>query len=123
MITLTTSKAVPIVLGGSATVNYDKLVVTSIGYDTISKTISGNCKVVCTLDAAQTPYLGTYTIFPQASPATISISIPSFPFNRTVNLTAGQITAVLGWFDTVQAQIEGGFITVGEVAGTQSTGV
>jgi hypothetical protein len=123
VITLTTPKAVSIVLGGAATVNYDKLVVTQISYDTIAKQITGQCKVVCTADAAQTPLVGNFTIFPQNAPATISISIPLFPFTRTINLTAPQITSVLGWFDTNQAQIEGGFISVGEVAGVQSTGV
>lgn len=123
MITLTTPKPVPIVLGGSATVSYDKLVVTSINYDTISKQISGSVRITCTADAAQTPLTGTFSILPQVSPATITLSVSGFPFNRTLNLTAGQVTSVLGWFDTVQAQIESGFITVGEVAGSQSAGV
>jgi hypothetical protein len=123
MITLTNPKVVNTVLGGTATVNYDKLVVTNISYDTINKQISGQVKVTCTLDAAQIPLLGNFSILPQASPATVTLTIAGFPFNRTINLTGAQQTSVLGWFDTNQAQIENGFISVVMAAGTQATGV
>lgn len=123
MITLTNPKVVNTVLGGTATVNYDKLVVTQVSYDTIAKQITGTARVTCTADAAQIPLIGSFSILPQNSPATITLTIQGFPFNRTLNLTGAQQTAVLGWFDTNQAQIENGFISVVMAAGTQATGV
>lgn len=123
MITLTNAKAVPNVLGGTSTVSYDKFVVTAINYDTVNKRINGSIKLTCTADTAQTPLLGSFSILPQASPAVIQIDVPDVPFHRIINLSGAQQTAVLGWFDTVQAQIENGMISIGAIAGTQSTGV
>jgi hypothetical protein len=123
MITLTTPKVVNTVLGGSTTVNYDKVVITNLTYDILLKRINGQIKLVCTADSSQTPILGTIQIYPNANPQIAQVDFPSLPFTRTVGLNAGQITSVLGWFDTVQAQVESGLVSVGIIAGTQSTGV
>lgn len=122
MITLTVPKPFNSVLGSNTTVNYDKVVITQLSYDILNKRIDGQCKIVCTADTSQSPILGNLQIYPNANPQIASITFPSLPFTKTVGLNGPQITSVLGWFDTVQAQVEGGFISIGAIAGTQSTG-
>lgn len=123
MITLTTPKVVNSVLGGSTTVNYDKVVVTQLSYDIINKRIDGQVKIVCSTDSSQTPITGVVQIYPNGSPQIATVTFPNLPFTKTVGLNGAQITSVLGWFDTVQAQVESGLISVVIVAGVQSTGV
>jgi hypothetical protein len=120
MITLTTPKAVATVLGGSTTVNYDKLVMMNATYDIIALRISGQLKLVCSADGSQQPIFGTYTI--DAAAQTVTVSFPQLPFQRTIVLTAGQVTTVDGWISGAQNQLEAGLINVGEIAGTQSSG-
>jgi hypothetical protein len=120
MITLTTPKAVATVLGGSATVNYDKLVMMNATYDIIALRISGQLKLVCSADGSQQPIFGTYTI--DAAASTVTVTFSQLPFQRTIALTPAQVTTVDGWITTAQNQLESGLISVGEIAGTQVAG-
>lgn len=120
MITLTTPKSVNNVLGSATTVSYDKVVITSLSYDIVAKLISGAIKLVSSTIGSQTPIIGTVTI--SVSSATATVLFPTLAFSSTVALSGPQTTSVQGWFDTVQAQVEGGLVSVGIIAGTQSTG-
>jgi hypothetical protein len=122
MITLTNPKTVNNVLGGTATVAYDKFVATSITYDILNKKINGTVRVTCTADSAQTPLYGTFVIAPQAAPAILQVDIPNVPFFRIINLSATQQTTVNGWFTSDQNTIEAGFISIGAILGTQTSG-
>lgn len=120
MIILTTPKAVSTVLGGSTTVNYDKIVLMQATYDVINQQIAGQLKLVCSSDGSQQPLLGSYII--DAAAQTVTVSFSQLPFQRTIVLTAAQVSTVQGWISAAQNQIEQGLINVGEIAGAQSSG-
>ena len=48
--------------------------------------------------------------------------LPQLDFQAHVTLTTGQQNAVQTWLNDSQSQVEGGLITVGIAAGTESAG-
>jgi hypothetical protein len=122
LISLTTPIAVKSVLGGSATVNYDKVVIDHISYSPTQQTIGAAITLSASADPGQTPLLGNLLIVAQGQ-GYIDVQIPDLPFHRRIALTAGQQTTVQGWISAAQNQVELGTISVGVMAGTQSAGI
>lgn len=122
MITLTTPQTVKTVLGGSATVGYDKVVLTQITYDPVQQTIRAGVILSASADASQTPLQGSLLIIAQGT-GSVELQIGDILFRRKLNLTAAQQTAVQGWITASQNQVEQGLVSIGLISGNQSNGV
>ncbi len=121
MITLTNPVKVPASLGGLATLNYDKLVITSINADPVNGTITAQVRLTVSGDTAQPPILGTLSI------STINnvfalLEIPTLGFYHSISI-GGALSVIQGWITALQNNIEAGMVSTGAITGTQTTGV
>lgn len=121
MITLTTPPQVNSVLGGSAPINYDKLVIGPFTMDGVAQTIRATVRLTSTTTPSMAPITGTLTI--QVPASELIIEVGQLDFYRRIVLSGPQNTSVLGQIETAQAQIENGLVSLGIVAGTRSAGV
>lgn len=121
MITLTTPAQVNSVLGGNAPISYDKFVLSSITYDTVNKVVSARITISSSANPDMQAVDGSMTI--NCATAKLTIQVQQLDFYRQVVLTGPQNTFVT---DNVirasQNTLESGLVTLGVVAGTQSTG-
>lgn len=120
MITLTTPPQVQSVLGGTTTVAYDKLVVSTIGYNILDKTISAQLRLSSSSSPQMEALPGTLTIRHATSEVILTIDHPAF--RRRLLLSSPQVAAVQTLLDEAQADIENGMISLGVVAGTRTAG-
>ncbi len=123
MITLTTPIQVPDVLGSGQTVGYDKVRIVSIIADPVSMTISAQVQLMVSSNPNQPMITGTLTIVATGGSPSVSISIPNLHTYWGAALTGAQVSTVQGWITGLQNSVEGGIVSVGGVAGTQSAGV
>lgn len=121
MITLTTAPQINSVLGGSAPVAYNKLVIGPFTMDPIGQTISGQLRLTSTGTPTMQPILGTLSI--SVPTATVKVEVPQLDFYRQITTNSPQNTSILSWIETAQAQIENGLIAVNIIAGTRTSGV
>lgn len=121
MITLTTPAQINSVLGGNAPIAYNKLVLAPLTMDGVNQTIAGTVRLTATASASMQPIVGTLRISVPA--AELVIEVPQLDFYRRIVLSSAQNTAVLGYIEAAQAQVEGGLISLGVIAGTRTAGV
>lgn len=122
MITLTTPRALQIVLGGNTAVNYNKLVVGPFTEDALTQRITATLVLTATASALASPILGTLTIdIPGGNKLTLTV--PQLDISTTVTLTSPQATAIIAAIESAQAALENGLITLGVVAGVRTAGV
>lgn len=121
MITLTTAPAINSVLGGSAPVSYNKLVIGPFTMDGVQQTITGQLRLTSTSNPTMQPIVGSLTISVPA--ATVKVEVAQLDFYRQITTTSPQNTSILGWIETAQAQIESGLIAVNIISGTRTSGV
>jgi len=122
MITLTTPRALQIVLGGATSVNYNKLVVGPFTEDGITQKVSATLVLTATASVLASPILGTLTIdIPGGNK--LKLEVPQLDISTTITLTSPQATAIINAIESAQAALENGLITLGVVAGTRSAGV
>jgi hypothetical protein len=121
MITLTTPASVNSVLGGNAPISYDKFVLASITYDTVNKQVTSQITISSSANPDMQAVTGSMTI--NCVTAKLTIAVPQLDFYRQVTLTGPQNTFVT---DNVirasQNTLESGLVTLGVVAGVQTTG-
>lgn len=120
MITLTTPASINSVLGGNSPVAYPKLVLVPMNLDPINRTISATVRITSTTNPDMQPIMGTLNI--NAVSGLLEIGVPQLDFLRRVSLNASQKTAVETIINNAQNAMESGLITLGVIAGTQSTG-
>lgn len=120
MITLTTAPQINSILGGSAPVAYNKLVIGPFTMDPVNQTITGQLRLTSTAVPAMQPLVGSLTI--SVPGANVKVEVPQLNFYRQITTSSAQNTSILGWIEAAQAQIENGLIAVGIIAGTRSTG-
>lgn len=120
MITLTTPKQVNSVLGGAATVAYDKLVLSSIVYNPLDLSLRAQVKITSTSAPSMQPIVGDLVILPSGQ---LAIEAERLDFYRQVVLSSGQLASVQTMIRDAQNALESGLIAVGVVAGSQSAGV
>lgn len=120
MITLTTAPSINSILGGSAPIAYNKLVIGPFTMDPVNQTITGSLRLTSTLNATMQPIVGTLTI--SVPTATVKVEVAQLDFYRQITTTSPQNTSILGWIEAAQAQIENGLIAVAVIAGTRSAG-
>ncbi len=122
MITLTTPRALQIVLGGNTAVSYNKLVVGPFTENAITQTVSATLVLTATASAQASPIRGTLTIdVPGGNKLTLEV--PQLDISTTLTLTSPQATSVIAAIESAQAALENGLISLGVVAGTRSAGV
>lgn len=120
MITLTGGYPIRTVLGGTATVNYDKLVVVP-KIDPVNESIVGSILISSSAEPDMPVIQGTLTI--SAKRADLEIRIEYLDFYRKITLTTPQNDAVKAIIADAQDAIEDGLISLGVVDGVQSSGV
>lgn len=120
MITLTTPPAIKVVLGGNTTAAYDKMVLTNIAYDVANMAIRCTITLTSTAEPEQTPIKGNLEI--NTATSRLALEIEQLGFNRRIALSSGQNSSAQTIIRNAQNAIEAGIITIGVVAGVQSTG-
>ncbi len=120
MITLTTPPEVLAVLGGTTKVAYEKMVLTSIAFNTPG--LSSNCTFTLTSTSApeMQPIKGNLQI--DTGTARLTLECESLNFFRKVALTGPQNSAMQTIIRDAQDAIESGLVSLGLIDGTQQTG-
>ncbi len=119
-ITLTTPPQIKTILGGSDLATYDHVVVSPMTLNAIKQTITANVRLTSSADPEMDVVMGNVTI--DASTGKLVFAVPQLDMIRKMQLSGGQITAVLGIISDAQDALESGLIAVGTIDGTQSTG-
>jgi len=123
MISLTTPISIKSVLGGTATVSYDKMVISPFVLDAIARTVRGSLVLTSTANPAMQPLIGTLVVtIPATGNSILETSVPQLDFYRKITLTSAQKTALLLIITDAQDSLESGLISLGLIAGAQSTG-
>lgn len=118
MITLTSPAQINSVLGGNVPVAYNRLVLSSITFDTALGSVSARVSLTSSASPTMQEIRGTL----QISEGRLEIAVQQLDFYRRVNLTAPQQAAVQTIIDNAQNALEGGLISLGVIAGVQSQG-
>lgn len=122
MITLTTPPSVNSVLGGASPISYNKLVISHVGIDVINQKIVADIQISPTANPDMQPIPGTLSI--HIITAKLTIAVQQLDFYRQVTLTSPQLNSVLTTIiQPAQNTLESGLITLGVIAGVQTTGV
>lgn len=120
MIVLTTPAQINSVLGGTAPVDYNKLVVSPFQMNPVDQTISASLRLTATGNTSMQAITGTMSI--SVPRAELVIEVQQLDFYRRIVLNSAQNTAVLGIIETAQKGIEDGLVSLGVIAGTRSAG-
>lgn len=120
MITLTTPHEINSVLGGSAPVAYNKLVLAPIQFDAVAQRIDATLRLTSTGTPSMQPIIGSLRMNVPA--AELVIEVPQLDFYRRIVTSGAQNTAILAQIETAQAGVENGLVTLAVVAGTRSAG-
>jgi hypothetical protein len=118
VITLTTPPQVNSVLGGNTLVSYNKLVLSPITLHPTSGEVGASFRLTSTTVPAMQAIVGTLRIVG----TTLTVEVPQMDFYRQVTLTGPQRTSIDTIITNAQNAIEAGLISLGVIAGTQSTG-
>lgn len=121
MITLTTPKAINNVLGSNATVAYNKLVIGPFTFDPVTKNIQAALSLTVSADPDSQPISGRLTITPATS--TLEFRMDQIDLLRRVKLTGPQNAAAMAVVTNAQDALESGIVSLGVVAGVQTSGV
>lgn len=119
MITLSTPPAVRTVLGGSTTVDYDRFVLSQITHDPVAGTINGLVRITSTAAPTMNPIMGRFRI----AGSILEIEVEQLDFYRRVSLDTNAQNSVAGFIATAQNQLEAGMVSLGVIAGVQTSGV
>lgn len=122
MITLTTPPQINSVLGGSAPVAYDKLVIGPFTLDPVTpaSAVRGTLRLTSTANGQMQPMTGLLTI--NTTSWFLTVEVPQLDFYRQIQLSGPQITAVNTIIGNAQNSLEQGLIDLAIIAGTQSAG-
>lgn len=121
MITLVNPHSVMSVLGGTATVPYDKCVILPLSFDGIKQRITGTLRLSSTSNPTMQPIFGTLSI--DVPTATLTVEVGQLDFYRKITLSNPQSTAILAQIEAAQAEVENGLVTLGLVSGVRTPGV
>jgi hypothetical protein len=123
MITLTTPPTIATQLGAVSSASYAKLRIMEILADPVTQAVTASIQLIDTGNANLPMLTGSLTIVTQGNSPMVSISVPALNLSSDQPLTAAQQTTVQGWITALQNNIEAGLVSLGLIAGTQSTGV
>ena len=120
MITLTIPTPVNSVLGAATTVSYDHLVLSPLTHDPMALTITGTIRLTSTANPDMQAITGSLVV--NASTGKMELSVPQLDFFRRITLSPAQIAAVNTMITNAQNAVEAGLVSMGVIAGTQTTG-
>ena len=120
MITLTTPAQINSVLGGTVPVAYNKLVISPLTFDAAALIVSAGLSLTSTTNPDMQPITGSLTI--NTSQGKLQIEVPQLDFYRRITLSGPQIVTLNALISSSQNSVESGLISLGVIAGTQSTG-
>ena len=118
MITLTTPATINSVLGGTAPVAYDKLVLSPFTMTPVSGDVGGTLRLTSTTNADMQPIVGTLRIAANE----MIVEVSQLDFYRRVTLTGTQRTNVTNIIASAQTSLENGLVSLGVIAGVQTAG-
>lgn len=116
-IVLTIPEAVRSEIGGTGTVNYDKIRTISIRVDPQDNILVADVEIFASSDAAQPAYRGTYAV--DTASSTARLEIPGLGFQTGLTLSGAQVASVVSAIDAFRDDVEGSMISFGVVDGTQ----
>jgi len=116
-IVLTIPESVRSEIGGTGTVNYDKIRTVSIRVDPQSNILIADVEIFASSDNAQPAYAGTYAV--DTGSSTARLEIPGLGFQTGLTLSGAQVTSVINAIDAFRDDVEGSTISFGVVDGTQ----
>lgn len=119
-ITLTTAPQINTILGGNTLVSYDHVVLSPINFNQESNVINAGVRLTSSSDPNMDVIQGRLLI--DTSAGTLTFTVEQLDMVRKMNLSAGQITAANLIKSDAADALESGLISLGVVAGTQSTG-
>jgi hypothetical protein len=119
MISLSIPLQINTVLGGDVKVAYDKLVLSHIELNPVDNTINAAVRLTSTSTPSQQAINGSLAIAGNA----LDLQVPQIGFFKRITLTGPQQNAVVTQIRDAQNAIEAGLVSLGIVAGAQSTGV
>jgi hypothetical protein len=120
MITLTNAPLINSILGGVATVAYDKLILSAITHDPVTMTTNARIKITSTAEPTMQAVYGTLLI--NTATAVLTIEVQQLDFYRQITLTGPQNTTAQSFITNTQNALEDGLITLGVIDGTQAVG-
>lgn len=120
MITLTTPAEINSVLGGSAPVAYNKLVISPFTMSGLNQSINADIRITSTANTSMQAITGTLRILVQS--AELVMEVPQLDFYRRIVLSGAQNTAVIAIIEAAQKGIEDGLVGLGVIAGARSAG-
>jgi hypothetical protein len=123
MIILTNPLSVPVSFGSSTTATYDKIRIVQITSDPLGQQIQALVQLLSSTNPNLAVIRGSLIINLTGATPSVVLQCASLGFTFSDNLTAGQVTTIQGWITTMQNNLEAGIISLGAIAGTQSTGV
>ena len=121
MITLTSPAQINSVLGGSAPVGYDRLVLNPYTMDPSALSVRGTLLLTSSANPSMQAIRGTLKIDGSGT-AALEIEVPQLDFYRRIALSGPQVTSVTTIIRNAQNALESGLISLGVIAGTQSAG-
>ena len=119
-ITLTTPSQINSVLGGSVLIDYDHVVFSPINIDRANNKLSASIRMTSSASPNMDVINGTLTV--DAGTGQLVFLIQQLDMLRKMQLSAAQITAVIGIMSDAQDSLESGLITIGVIDGMQQTG-
>jgi hypothetical protein len=121
MITLTTAPEINSILGGNAPVPYNKLVLGPFTLDPVGGAVNGTLRLTSTTSPQMQAIRGTLTI--NIAQNTLTVEVAQLDFYRQVQLNVGQVNSVNTIITNAQNALEAGLVSLGVIAGAQTTGV
>jgi len=119
-ITLTTPSQINSVLGGNVLIDYDHVVLTPITINQVTNILSATVRLTSSANPEMDVITGNLNI--NAGTGTLLFTVEQLDMVRKMQLSAGQITAVLGIMSNAQDALENGLINITVIDGIQATG-
>ena len=119
-ITLTTPAQINSVLGGSVLIDYDHVVLAPISIDRVANIIIATVRLTSSTNPDMEVINGSLNI--NAGSGILIFTVPQLDMVRKMQLSAGQVTAVIGIMSNAQDALESGLIGISVIDGIQSTG-
>ena len=119
-ITLTTPAQINSVLGGNILIDYDHVVLTPININQVTNTLGASVRLTSSANPDMDVITGNLNI--NAGTGVLIFTVEQLDMVRKMQLSAGQITAVLNIMSNAQDALENGLINISVIDGIQTTG-
>ena len=118
MINLTNPLEILGVIGGTAKVGYQSMVITSLSVDTVQDSATGQVELRSSVPN-RPPIQGRIQILTNVDPS-VTIEFQSLGFFKKIAISGAQRTTISNVFQALKADVEKGLVTLGLADGVQS---